>query len=149
MSSLWTPGGEVPVGPDRGRAPTPPPASPADDQTDLAPPPASDLDEAELRARVEAFQRQLLAAPVEDVVVEHAIGLYELAALHLSQPSVRAEAARLAIDAFAALVEHLPGRLGPAEAELRSLVHQLRLAYVQVTSQAGPPGTEAEGEPGR
>ena len=68
-------------------------------------------DEAEL----DEVRKQLLDAPVEVVVANHAYGLFELAALHLSAQPPNLEKARLAVDALGALVEGLSGRLGNVE----------------------------------
>ena len=134
MSTLWTPGGEVPV--DRGRS-RPAPA-PSADTGPAAPPP----DDAAMAAEL---QRYLLEAPAEEVVVQHAVGLYELAALHLSQPEPRLADARLAIDALRALVEGVDERLGEAGHQLRELLPQLQMAFVQLADRArsGPPDTDA------
>jgi len=124
MSSLWTPGGEVPV--DRGRggpASTPPPA---------AGPVPQAPDDAAMAAEL---QRYLLEAPAEEVVVQHAVGLYELAALHLSQPDPRLADARLAIDSLRALVEGVGDRLGDAGRQLRDLLPQLQMAWVQLADR--------------
>ena len=40
----------------------------------------------------------------------------------------------MAIDAFAALLDGLAGRLGPEEPALREALSQLRLAFVQISS---------------
>jgi hypothetical protein len=86
----------------------------------------------------EALER-LAATPVEDVVANHAYGLFELARLHLSLEPPQLDQARLAIDAFACLVEGLGARLGPAGPELTEALANLRLAYVQLSgaSRAG------------
>jgi hypothetical protein len=42
----------------------------------------------------------------------------------------------LAIDALAALVEGLEGRLGEAEPTLREAIDQLRMAFVKVRARA-------------
>jgi len=87
---------------------------------------------------MERLRQQLAETPAAVVVANHAFGLFELAALHLSlQPPQLAEA-RLSIDALAALVEGMEGRLGEAEPQLRDAVAQLRLAYVQISASAGP-----------
>ena len=52
-------------------------------------------------------------------IANHAIGLFQLAALHLSQRPPNLEEAPLAIDAMGALVEGLAGRLGEDEAPLK------------------------------
>lgn len=132
MSSLWTPGGEVPV--DRNRPTTP------TEEASAAPGPAADReaapDEAQLRAQMERMQQMLLEQPAADVIAQHAMGLSELAALHLSQPTPSLPDARLAIDAFAALVEGLAGRLGEAEPSLRQVLPQLQMFYVQVADRS-------------
>lgn len=114
MSSIWTPGGERPV----GRAEPDEPAEPAFEE-----PTAEQLDE---------LKRQLAATPAAVVVANHAMGLFELAALHLSQQPPNLAEASVAIDAMAAVVEGLAGRLGEPEATLNDALAQLRLAFVQI-----------------
>ncbi len=80
------------------------------------------------------MRRQLAQVPPEVVIANHAMGLYELAAIHLSQDPPNAPAAALAIDAMGALVDGLAGRLGDAEPTLRDALSQLRLIFVQLTS---------------
>lgn len=77
-------------------------------------------------------RRRLAEVPAEVVVVNHAMGLYELAAIHLSDQPPRLAEAVLAIDAFACLVEGLGERLGPDVATLRDALNQIRLAFVQI-----------------
>lgn len=84
---------------------------------------------AEARAR-------LLEAPASTVVVNHAFGIYELAAIHLTADEPKLTEARLAIDALAALVEGLQGRLGEAESNLVEALHHVRLAFVSQTEAA-------------
>jgi len=135
MSSLWTPGGEHPV----DRRPRTAPPEP-DRDAESREPTAAELD---------ALRDQLAKTPAAAVVTNHCLGLWELAALHLSlQPPQLAEAA-VAIDALGAVVERLEGRLGPDEATLRDALAQLRLAFVQVQSAAsaaaaGPSSASAE-----
>jgi hypothetical protein len=130
VSTLWTPSGEHR------------PEEPADDLTgDLehgaAPDgePSPEQIEEMLRSRAE-----LASVPVVDIVANHAVGLWQLAVLHLmpdpdpeglpTEP--RLDEARLAIDALGALVEGLGSRLAPHDEALREALTQLRLAYVQV-----------------
>jgi hypothetical protein len=83
-------------------------------------------------ARVRA---ELAATPVADIVANHAVGLWQLAVLHLTpegDEAPRLDEAGLAIDALAALVEGLGERLGHNAEPLRDALAQLRLAYVQV-----------------
>lgn len=140
MSSLWTPGGEVPVDRNREGAGTPPPEQPAP-----GPGPGGAASEEELAAQAAELQRFLLEAPAEEIVAQHAMGLYELAVIHLSQPEPRLGDARLAIDALAALVDGLEGRLGEVGRQLRQALPQLQMAYVQIADRGhGPddPATE-------
>src|ERR1019366_1622583 len=74
VSSLWTPDGERPVGKPSG----PPPDAPDDSGDDA-------LDDDALAAQVEAMRAELASAPVEVVVANHCYGLFELAAVYLSQ----------------------------------------------------------------
>jgi hypothetical protein len=74
------------------------------------------------------------------VVANHCYGLFELAAVYLSDSSPRLEHARLAIDALGYLVDGLGERLGEAHAPLRDALGQIRLAFVQIAAaneQAG------------
>jgi hypothetical protein len=89
--------------------------------------------------------QQLAAAPAEDVVANHCYGLFELAALHLSQQPPQFDKARLAIDALGLLVDGLGDRLGQHAPPLAEGLAQLRLAFVRISSatpssdgQAGP-----------
>jgi hypothetical protein len=93
----------------------------------------------EMDAELVEVQRQLLTAPPEVVVANHAFGLFQLGALHLSQEKPDFVAARLAVDAMGAIVEALAGRLGEVEAELADGLAQIRLAFVQVQAGRRPP----------
>lgn len=79
---------------------------------------------AEARAR-------LLETDVATVLANHALGIYELAAIHLTADEPKLTEAQLAIDGLAALVEGLSGRLGDGEPTLQEALHQARLAFVQ------------------
>lgn len=133
--TLWTPGGEHEPRPepsaDGPGGPSPEDLSPED------------------RARLEAMQaemaevrEQLLAAPASVVVANHAMGIYELAAIHLTADVPQLAEASLAIDALGALIEGLAGRLGEAEPTLTEALGQLRQAYLEVRSR-----TEGSGSP--
>ena len=152
MSSLWTPGGEHPVDPKIGEnQPTeePQPAS-VPDLESLSP---EEQSQAEALAReMAAVREQLASTPAALVVANHLMGLYELAAIHLSQQPANMGEASVAIDALGAVVEALPDRLGEAEATLRDALHQIRLAYVAVEKAmreaVADDGDEAENETG-
>ena len=70
--------------------------------------------------------------PAETVVVNHVMGLYELAAIHLGCRSPALGEAALAIDAVGCLVEGLGDRLGPEASTLRDALSNIRLAFVQI-----------------
>ncbi len=89
------------------------------------------------REAVEAARRRLAEAPAEMVVVNHVMGLYELAAIHLSSEPPDLAGSALAIDAVACLVEGLGDRLGPDVATLRDALGNIRLAFVQIKASAG------------
>jgi len=84
------------------------------------------------KEELDAMREQLVQAPVELVVANHAMGLWELAALHLSQKPPQLPQAQLAIDALSALLDGLQGRLGDDERALRDALAEIRLAFVQI-----------------
>ena len=130
VSSLWTPEGERPVGPPETTSGVGAPGSAVGPSGPGAgePPP----DEEALAAQVEDMRAELANAPVEVVVANHCYGLFELAAVYLSQAPPLLSQARLAIDALSSLVDGLEGRLGEGEPNLKDGLGQLRLAYVQI-----------------
>jgi hypothetical protein len=83
---------------------------------------------------MDEVREQLLHAPVELVVSNHAMGLWELAALHLSQSPPQLKQAQLAIDALNALLQGLQGRLGASERTLSDGLSELRLAFVHIAN---------------
>ena len=85
-----------------------------------------------MAAQVQSMREELANAPVEVVVANHCYGLFELAAVYLSQVPPLLPQAQLAIDALGALVGGLEGRLGDSEDQLKDGLSQLRLAYVQI-----------------
>ena len=84
-----------------------------------------------LAALAETRQR-IAEAPANIVVVNHVMGLYELAAIHLSAEPPRLEEAALAIDAVACIVEGLGARLGDEYQTLKDALGNIRLAFVQI-----------------
>ncbi len=115
--SLWTPSGEYPV------SEKPPPV--AEPVAGKPPPEEPPVDVDELR-------RQLADAPAEVVVANHCYGLFELAAVYLSQSPPLLPQAQLAIDALGYLIEGLGDRLGEARSPLQEALAQIRVAYVEV-----------------
>ena len=130
MSSLWTPGGERPVRREpEPQAPSPPAGGgDGDDDGDLDP---------ETAAQMAELAEELARTPAAVVVANHCFGLFELAALHLSQQPPQLDQATVAIDALGAVVEALKGRLGENEEPLHDGLAQLRLAYVQIKAAIG------------
>ena len=140
MSTIWTPGGEHEPPSEESREG----AGPAAEAGAAGP-----EDEA-AREQLHALREQLAATPVADIVANHVIGLWELAVLHLSPEEGSTpdlEEAQLAIDGVGALVESLGDRLGRHEEPLREALAQLRLAFVEISRQAGD-GDEARDETG-
>jgi hypothetical protein len=147
VSSLWTPSGEHrpeqeggasgPGAGDPGGAAERPPADGV--------PPAAGSEASEVEDELRRVRAELARTPVADVIANHAIGLWQLAVLHLSPEEgapIRLAEAGLAIDAMAALVESLGDRLGESAGPLRDALAQLRVAFVQITEQA----SEASGD---
>jgi hypothetical protein len=97
--------------------------------------PTDQIDDAQA-ALAEARQR-IGEVPANVVVVNHVMGLYELAAIHLSAQPPRLSEAALAIDAVACVVEGLGPRLGDEHSTLADALANIRLAFVQIK------GTEA------
>jgi hypothetical protein len=91
------------------------------------------------------MREQLAHAPAELVIANHAMGLWELAALHLSQKPPQLAQAQLAIDALSALVDGLQGRLGEDEKSLRDGLSQIRMAFVQIHNAERVRQADAEG----
>lgn len=151
MSSLWTPSGEHPTGGGgegggrggpggQGDGGYGPESDIAGDDVPLSPEELEEVEAEMLQARA-----QLAAVPVVDIIANHAVGLWQLAVLHLTpdplpdgtpQPPRLAEAS-LAIDAFAAIVEELGERLHPHDEAMADALSQLRLAFVQVAERGG------------
>jgi hypothetical protein len=137
--SLWTPGGEVPV----DRNPEPQSAPPDDGISGRVGGPSLEDLSPEERAQAEQMiaemaevQRQILSTPAAQIVTNHIAGFYELAALHLAQEHPKFDEAQLAIDAMAAVVDAVGGRLGDNEQPLRDALNQLQMAYVQRKAEA-------------
>lgn len=101
--------------------------------------PHDDLDselEQSMEALAEARQR-LAEVPAQVVVSNHAMGLFELAAIHLSAAPPNLVDSALAIDALACLVEGLKERLGENTEVLTEALANIRLAFVQIKSTLG------------
>lgn len=102
---------------------------PTDDLSDERPDRVADVQEAMAESRA-----RLAQVPAEVVVTNHVMGLYELAAIHLSSMPPNLPSAALAIDAVACLVEGLEERLGDDAPTMRDALANIRLAFVSVKS---------------
>ena len=129
MSSFWTPSGEheVPNEDNGGGAFDPQVSGVGDSEID---PETAAAMEQQLREA----QEQLLSVPAGQIVANHVIGLFELAALHLRVEPPNLDEARLPIDAMGILVEQLGDQL-PEHQTLAAALHQIRLAFVEVQNQ--------------
>lgn len=124
--SLWTPDGEHSV----------PPATQAAGLDDTELDPETHAQAEALAAEMAEVRRQLLSAPAAIVIANHAMGLYELAAIHLGATEPNLAEAQVAIDAYGALIDAVGDRLGPDAATLRDALAQIRLAFVQIKAGA-------------
>ena len=84
------------------------------------------------QAAIDDARRRVAEVPAEVVVTNHVMGLYELAAIHLSADHPDLASAALAIDAVSCLVDGLGDRLGPEASTMRDALGNIRLAFVQV-----------------
>jgi hypothetical protein len=92
---------------------------------------------------------ELAATPVAEIVANHAVGLWQLAVLHLApdEGAPRLDEAGLAIDAMAGVVDACGDRLGEYAEPLRDALAQLRVAFVQVQGGGEPTGAESPESP--
>ena len=106
-----------------------------------------ELEAHQIAAEMQAVREQLSQVPAAVVIANHAMGCYELAAIHLSNQPPRLAEAQLAIDAFSALLGAISGRLGEDEATLQDALAQIRLAFVQIKASWEGGATEAPVSP--
>ena len=113
------------------------------DETDvmnMAPDPddqATEDQAAEIEAAMAEARARLADVPAEVVVTNHVMGLYELAAIHLSSETPDLVSASLAIDAMSMLVDGLGDRLGDDAATMQDALGNLKMAFVGVKAQTG------------
>jgi hypothetical protein len=139
VSGLWTPSGGDP---DNGGPDNDGPGDRSGGGPGGEPEPSTEEVEAlrELHAR-------LIATPVVDVIVNHALGIWQLALVHLgvvtppdeqgNPAPVDLAAAGLAIDAMAALVDGLGARLGEHEPVLREALANAQQLFVDIADRSG------------
>ena len=103
--TLWTPGGEHPVDrPSPEPEAEPPPEPSADEQAQLE----------AMQAEMDRVRAQLLEAPASVVIANHAMGIYELAAIHLTADAPKLGEVVLAIDALSRAGRRARGSAGRA-----------------------------------
>ena len=135
VSTIWTPSGEHEPESTPSSAPGDPFGEPGDPFGEPGEPGPEEI------AAIRQARAELASVPVADIVANHAVGLWELAILHLSPDPMpdgsptrpRLAEAALAIDALASMVDTLGDRLAPHDEMLRDAVTQLRMAFVQLT----------------
>ncbi len=140
MSSFWTPDGEHTIQPES--------------QNDEIDPNVGEFDHLspEDQERAEAMVKEMAAAqeriaqtPVAVVISTPLMGLYELAAIHLSQQPPNLKDASLAIDALGAVMDKLVNQLGESEETLKDALHQIRMAYVSLEQRDNMTSESEEG----
>ena len=141
--SLWTPDGEHEI--DRSSSENP--IADTEEDTDLEDLPGFDELTTEQQEQARSMAAELAAArqrlsqtPAAEVIANHVMGIYELAAIHLSDETPKLNEAQIAIDAMTGIVGSLEGRLGENENVIKDALQQIQMAYVQVAS------IEAQGE---
>jgi hypothetical protein len=85
---------------------------------------------------IDEARRRVAEVPAEVVITNHVMGLYELAAIHLSADQPDLASAALAIDAVACLVDGLGDRLGAEAVTMRDALANIRIAFVQIKGRA-------------
>lgn len=138
--TLWTPDGERPINskpsepsPTPGSPGSPTPGSPGAEAPELTP--EQEEQAREMAKELAETRVRLMETEVSAVLANHAMGIYELAAIHLTADQPKIGEAKLAVDALATLVEGLEGRLGEGEQTLKEALHQARMVFVQRKSQ--------------
>jgi len=92
---------------------------------------------AQIEAAMAEARARLADVPAEVVVTNHVMGLYELAAIHLSSATPDLVSASLAIDAMGMLVDGLGARLGDDAPTMKDALANIKMAFVGVKAQTG------------
>jgi hypothetical protein len=170
--SLWTPDGEVPVtrggnqpDPDAAGSRTSPAGRPqagqaasgVDDETVRSAAESMGIDPSTLSAedrerlvelvtQMAEAQQRLAGAPADDVVANHAMGLYEFAAIKLGSEPPQLADARVAIDALGAVMDAVGGHLGRHTEALSEALDSIRMVWVQI-NDAMSQGSDSGSDP--
>ena len=142
--SLWTPDGERPV------ARTPQPdhaASPATGSPELREAlseagidfdslsPDQQAEAAQMLAEMARVRQEMLSVPAADIVANHLMGIYELAAIHLGENPPNFAEATVAIEALRAVLDRMGSAFGENEAVLTQALTQLQMTFVKLKEQ--------------
>ncbi len=125
--TLWTPEGE------RNVAKSAPTTAAAPEQ-ELTP--EQEQAAEEMAKQMTEARAQILETDARDILLNHAFGIYELAAIHLTAETPKFDEVKISIDALAALLTPLEGQLGEQEATIKEALKQIQLGYVQRLEQA-------------
>lgn len=140
--TIWTPDGEHPVNnepnddSDQGREFADFLATLSDEDlatfTNMSE--QEQADAMQMYAELSEARQRMMGTPAANIIANHAMGLYELAAIHLSAAEPNLSEAKLSIDALVALVEVIRGKTDTDESTLNDAIAQIQLAYVQVSA---------------
>ncbi|MBD29358.1 MAG: hypothetical protein CL453_00125 [Acidimicrobiaceae bacterium] len=143
--SLWTPDGEHEVNKGSDSDPNPQ----VNDDNELTDLPGFDDLTPEQQEQARAMAAELAAArerlsqtPAAEVIANHVMGIYELAAIHLSNDVPNLSEAKVAIDAMSGIVASLVGRLGENETVIKDALQQIQMAYVQMADNSNQAQSE-------
>lgn len=125
MGTIWTPGGEH------------------DPEAAGGQEAASEDERREAEEALARMRQELRATPAADIVANHAIGLWQLAVIHLGVDGSGADPnlgeAKVAIDALAGILDGAGEGLADHGPVLREALSNLRLAFVQRSGGPAPP----------
>jgi hypothetical protein len=142
MSEIWTPGSDQG---NPGQAPQPQPAEQPQEGAAMGIPGFENLSEEEQQLAMDELrqiQEYLAASPAIDIIANHAVGMYELASLHLGKakqseadPAEKAKRlgeAALAIQAMQGIIQTMSSQLGNHKPGLDDAANNLQQVYAQL-----------------
>lgn len=156
--SLWTPDGERPVQRSTPGTPTgaagaagsgPSPelrAALAEAGIDVDQLTPEQLQEAQtMLVEMGRVRQEMLSVPAAEIIANHLMGIYELAAIHLGENPPNFVEASVAIEALRAVLDRIGKEFDENEAVLRQALSQLQMTFVQLKEQVE---VESAVEPG-
>ncbi len=122
MKTLWTPDGEKPITTEKKAGPAKQTTNEIDQST---------MSEEDINSLMEKVRENILNTPVEDLIINHMMGLAEIVAVHLNENEPDLEAARLGIDTVDAILSSIGKRLdNEKESAFRSILSELQMVWV-------------------